>query len=299
MAHLNAALTAADFFVDSIVRPDDRKGFKGAPRVVKLQGPFKLYKLTGDKAPQHPDRHVVTPWWSAVDPPFEEDRHGAIGRFKEAYMNEIDMSSMVRYMSAVKVEWNSLQEYVEISIKRGEQVSCFWGEFAPMPLTSDLPANEAKIAAYGATTSGALGYSAAVLPEDLGALSAWQFYIPKLTNDFIEGGSARTCIDAHNMEALGRHFGLDLGSATDLRKVYKRLRFFYRDTQMGLSMTRNPILKQMDACFVALWDLHLAPRETLRRFCELGDSYLKSNSRDPLVVQAKVQQYLTEARKPM
>jgi hypothetical protein len=291
-------LSNADFFDDTVVRADDRLGFKGQPRVVRLQGPFKLFKLTGDRAPQHPTRGKVTPWWSPVDP-FEEDAEGALGRFKQAYMNGIDLSSMVRYMSAVKIEWNNLSEYVEISIKSGEQVNCFWGPFAPMPLTSNLPANQANVTTFGATSSGALGYSAAVLPDEIGALLAWQFYVPNLTNDTIEGGIARTCIDAHDMDALGQHFGLDLGSVSDLGKVSARLRFFYRDTQMGLSMARNPALKQMDACVKSLWDLDVSPRETVRRFCQLGDAYLASNSRDPGPVQNKVRDYVAEARKPL
>ncbi len=299
MADLNASLTAADFLKDDVVRPDDRKGFKGNPRVVKLQGPFKLYKLTGDKAPQHPKRGVVTAWWSPVDP-YLEDREGALGRFKQAYLNGIDMSSMVRYMSAVKIEWNSLAEYVEISIKRGDTVSCFWGEFAPMPLTSALVPDQSLMDTYGSTNSSALGYAPAELPPDLGALSAWQFFIPNLTDSFIESGAhGRKCVDAHDMGALGLHFGLDLGSTSDLGKAWSRLRFFYRDSQMGLSIARNARLKEMDACVNQLWDLTVSPRETLRRFCEIGDSYLASGSRDPKPVQLKVAEYLTEAKKPL
>ena len=297
MPILNGILTAANFYDDSIVRVDDRKGFKYAPRVVTLQGPFKLYKLTGDKAKQSDKYGVVTPWWSPVDP-YEEDGEGALGRFKQAYMNGIDMSSMVRYMSAVKVEWNTLAEYVEISIKRGEQVKCFWGEFAPMPLTSDLVKYKNDLDTFSATSSGAQGYSAAELPVDIGALSAWQFYVPKLTNDYIEGGTSRITLDAHNMTQLGTHFGLDLGSTSDLSKVWARLRFFYRDTRMGLSIPRDPILKQMDAYVNTLWDLTVSPRESLRRFCELGPGYLVA-TRDPVPVKNKVKEYLSEAGKPL
>jgi hypothetical protein len=77
--------------------------------VVALPGGFKIYKLTGDKASQ--GAHGVTPWWSSVEP-WKEDLEGAKGRYEQAVVNGIDLSSMVRYMSAVVVGWNSLQEYI-------------------------------------------------------------------------------------------------------------------------------------------------------------------------------------------
>ncbi|EGV31184.1 hypothetical protein ThidrDRAFT_2289 [Thiorhodococcus drewsii AZ1] len=307
MACLNPNLTALDFYKTDIVRTDDQKGFKAAPRVVTIRGPFKLFKLTFNDAPEHPTFGTVSPWWSAAEP-FQEDYEGALGRFKQAYMNGIDMSSMVRYMSAVKAEWNSLNYYVEISIKRGDEVKCFWGEFAPMPLSSNIPQNASNIAEFSSTSSASsqLGYLNAFLPDSafhethIGVLSAWQFFIPNLSNAFIEGGIARTQVDAHDMVALGRHFGLDLGKTSHLGKVSNRLRFFYRDTRKMAPFTpRHPILKKMDACFNQLWNLDISPQKSLEQFINYGESYIANHLNDPVSIKNMVQHYLDEAKKPI
>jgi hypothetical protein len=210
MATLNNGLMASDFKAGPSrfswsMRPSDISAFKGIVRVVTLPSGFRLFKLSAGEAKEDP-RWGVTPWWSPVMP-YQEDDEGAIGRYEQAKMNRIDMSSMVRYMSAVCVDWNDLDNYIEVQVKPGVQISCFWGLFAPQALYSDEKKNSAQTTARVSKTSAAsraAGYQAAVLPNELGALDAWQFYIPGLKDEHIVRSSV---LNAHDMVVLAMHFG--------------------------------------------------------------------------------------------
>lgn len=293
MPHLNEGIMPESFNDENIIRAEDRTGFKGAPKVVTIDGPFKLYKLTSDGAPEHLQRKKVTPWWSAVEP-YLEDTEGALGRFKQAYLNGIDMSSMVRYMSAVKVEWNKLEKYVEISIKPGDKVSCFWGEFATIPHNNQP--NDVIYQTVRQTISTGLGYQEAALPDTLGVLSAWQFYIPNFSDAYIaQGAAGRKQVNAHNMAALGAHFHFPLGHVSLLGKATEFFKPFYVETNIGMFMQRNPILKEMDDCVKMLREFTISPRETIRRFCERGRAYEQSRSSDPQLVKAKVKDFVDRA----
>lgn len=210
MALLNAGLMASDFKAGLgrfswSMRPSDVSAFKGTVRVVTLPSGFRLFKLSAGEAKADPV-WGVTPWWSPVMP-YEEDDEGAIGRYEQAKLNRIDMSSMVRYMSAVCVDWNDLDNYIEVQVKPGVQICCFWGLFAPQALYANEAKRSAdKTATVSATSraSKAAGYQDAVLPEELGALEAWQFYIPGLKDEHIVRS---TVLNAHDMIVLAMHFG--------------------------------------------------------------------------------------------
>jgi hypothetical protein len=310
MPVLNEGLTSADFKPGPqaryawSMRPSDLNGFLGRPRVVTLTGGFSIFKLTGDQqgsyAPEDP-RFGVTPWWSTVRP-WNEDREGAAGRYEQAVLNGIDLSSMVRYMSAVVVGWNSLSHYVEVTIKPGWDVLCFWGKFAPMKLIGG-PDDVDKSAAYSQTSSP--GYSEAVLPEDIGALEAWQLYIPGLKNEHLLGGSARLTIDAHDMDALGRHFGVaSVASAGRAATKMPSPEEFMRATMFSQVQARSPLLKRMDdvlkqfrqACPSLTPNIHNAQqRQLLSQFCTDGELY-KAQSRDPMKVKLAVENAVKIAR---
>ncbi|QGZ42658.1 hypothetical protein IP92_04872 [Pseudoduganella flava] len=315
MSHLNAGLSQADFQKDEVIRASDREGFKGdTVRVVTLTGPFKLYKLTSDGAPEWTSKPAqeggtgqrrMTPWWTPVAP-YEEDTEGAAGRFRQAYLNGIDMSSMVRFMSAVKVEWNDLEEYVEITIKDGCKVSCFWGEFAPMNLSDDPVKNKDRRDKQSRTGSAELGYEPAVLPFEtqvrpgvqmpfkIGVLRAWQFFIPNLNNDWLKDGEARTRIDAHNMEKLGVHLGVNLGHVKLLRLGWLLLKNFQLRTQAAAPQRpRDAMLLQMDRCLVELFKLSSTPLDSLRLFRDLGDSYVK-HAPAPALLKQVVGQFVMD-----
>ncbi|MCA8909392.1 MAG: hypothetical protein KDA64_16120 [Rhodospirillaceae bacterium] len=171
----------------------------GTVRVVELPVGFRLFKLTKGEAPQHPT-YGVTPWWSPVMP-YREDCEGALGRYEQAKLNKIDMSSMVRYMSAVCIDWNDLDNYVEVVTK--VKISAFWGTFAAQKKWSD-EGNKRMTKETWVSRGGSQGAQPAVLPDDIGVLEAWQFFIPKLKDEHIKRDSI---INAHDMIALGIHFG--------------------------------------------------------------------------------------------
>ncbi|WP_020481168.1 hypothetical protein [Methylomonas sp. MK1] len=176
---------------------------KDTVRVETLPAGFKLFKLTKGEAKSDP-KYGITPWWSSVSP-FKEDYEGAIGRFEQAKLNKIDMSAMSRYMAAVPIDWNELDNYIEISLK--VTASGFWGTFAPQEKWHDKhKQNLAVEMSRGRATpaSRTMGIKDAVLPDELGALEAWQFYIPGLQEEHIS--RENRVISAHDMVALQAYF---------------------------------------------------------------------------------------------
>lgn len=175
---------------------------QGTVRVVTLPAGFKLFKLTKGEA--EAGEYGVTGWWSPVNP-YEEDDEGALGRYVQAKLNKIDMSSMVRYMSAVCIDWNSLDNYVEV--KMLDSIKCYWGTFAPQKKWNDARNKDLGKEMRVSSTmqkNRSEGIKDAMLPNELGVLESWQFYIPNLTDDHIERSSV---MPAHDMHVLGMHFG--------------------------------------------------------------------------------------------
>jgi len=186
-------------------------------RVVEIPAGLRLFKLTAGQVTEHPI-YGVTPWWSPVLP-YRDDHEGALGRLRQAKLNKINMSAMVRYMSAVCFDWNALDNYVEVTTK--VPLSAFWGTFAPQNKWSgpiNPPAgptdvqtnalarknNENNLVRGGQND----GAQQAYLPPQLGVLEAWQFYIPKLRDAHIQRGYT---VDARDMNAMSQH--LDRGVA--------------------------------------------------------------------------------------
>ena len=167
----------------------------GTVRVVTLPRGFQMFKLTAGAILK--TKWGITPWWSPVKP-FAEDDEGALGRFVQANMNGIDMSAMVRFMSAVCVDWNDLDNYAQVSLT--DDTKAFWGTFAPQKLFSKEPTDPVAAAAKAYAVNGG-----AELPPDLGSLEAWQLYVPFLDNGDIK---REALMPAHNMSALAMHFGV-------------------------------------------------------------------------------------------
>lgn len=133
--------------------------------------------------------------------PFKEDYEGALGRYQQAKLNGIDMSAMVRFMSAVCVDWNDLDNYVQVRLK--DECRAFWGLFAPQKKFGTEPTTASGRAAARAKEYQVSG--SAQLPPDLGVLEAWQLYVPNLRETDI---SRSGVIPAHDMHALALHFGV-------------------------------------------------------------------------------------------
>lgn len=172
-------------------------------RVEELPAGFRLFKLTKGEAPADP-KYGITPWWSSVMP-FKEDHEGALGRFEQAKLNKIDMSAMVRYMSAVPIDWNALDNYIEITLK--VQAAGFWGKYSPQKKWSDPRKRDLGVEmnrGRPAPSARSMGIKDAVLPNELGALEAWQFYIPGLQEEHIS--RQQRIISAHDMVALREYF---------------------------------------------------------------------------------------------
>lgn len=170
---------------------------EGTVRVETLPKGFRLFKLTAGEA--QAGRHGVTGWWSPVYP-FKEDYEGALGRYNQAKLNGIDMSAMTRFMSAVSMDWNDLDNYVEVTTR--DSIKVYWGTFAPQGKWNDD--GKASAAKERWLSRGGGDASSADLPDTLGVLEAWQFYIPNLKDEHILRSSV---IPSHDMVALGMYLG--------------------------------------------------------------------------------------------
>jgi hypothetical protein len=182
---LNENLTLADF---TRLPQSDQDAFARvpAPRVVLLNQGFELYKLT-----VAPVAGRVSSWWSSFGP-YEEDKEGAHGRYLQAQMNGIDMSAMARFMAAVRLDWNQMNTYLQVKLTR--PAKAFWGAFAPQDLGLPLVT----------TAAAAQALNGAHLPDTLGVLQAWQFYIPNIgTGDIQE----ITQVNGHDMNAIAPLLG--------------------------------------------------------------------------------------------
>ena len=172
----------------------EQRGFRtDSIRVVIPSAGMRLFKLTsygafdgGATDPRNPGRTPrlgnQSPWWPPVRP-FLEDKLGAVGRLKEAELNGLSMKDMVRLASCVKYNWNGLDNYVEITLRR--PAKAYWGLFAPMNQNDDLSISNPNF------------------PAQLGGLDdAWQLYIPNLRGIHYH---TVTSIDATNHQQLHAH----------------------------------------------------------------------------------------------
>jgi hypothetical protein len=107
----NASLSAND--VPNYVK----QAFKdGEINIITVPAGTALYKLSQYNIVNEKRGDSVSPWWSPVKP-FREDKLGALGRYREAKLNKVSFEAMVRFASAVRADWNGLDNYQEISLK--------------------------------------------------------------------------------------------------------------------------------------------------------------------------------------
>ena len=193
---INENLTLLEF---KKLPPGHQSAFgEGTVRVETLLKGFMLFKLTAGRAPSD-SKWGITPWWSPVKP-FKEDYEGALGRYQQAKLNGIDMSALVRFMSAVCVDWNDLDNYVQVALT--DDCRAFWGTFAPQKKFSK--SGTSKEDKFRQRVKDWQINRGAELPPDLGVLEAWQLYIPNLKEADIKRASV---ISAHDMVALGMALG--------------------------------------------------------------------------------------------
>jgi hypothetical protein len=175
------------------------------PKIVTLPPQFRLFKLTqyslmnpkaqvpGPKGPEFDINQKLSHWWSPVMP-YLDDNLGALGRYLEAKANNVTMQEMVRFAAAVSLDWNDLDNYQEVVTL--DHIQCFWGTHSPQRMLSDNPKGW-QAALNKADQRGAY------VPDTLGGIdTAWQFWIPNLTIQYVE---ERATIPAHDMAALAAH----------------------------------------------------------------------------------------------
>jgi hypothetical protein len=203
---LNGTLCQADFYK---LRKSDQNGFRKV-RVVTVPKDTHLFKMT--KGAAAAGQYGVTPWWSAVSP-FLDDKEGALGRLQQAKANGISMTAMVRFMSCVCLDWNDLDNYVQVKLKVDARI--FWGTFNPMPKFSQelwkADWNNPNEEGSGAKALAKLKLmklkeqqAGFAVPDMLGGPEAWQMYIPNLKDEHIERGGV---ISGHDMDALAMALG--------------------------------------------------------------------------------------------
>lgn len=152
--------------------PDDVKSaFKdGIFKIIEIPAGTKMWKMSA----YNYNGNKVSPWWAPVNP-FMEDKIGVRGRLKEARFNGISAQHYVRIASAVRYDWNKLDQYQQISLKN--PVKGLWGQFAPQPNISPDKLDEQL---------GELLKQCPHIPTILGGMGAWQFWIPNLTDQWVQ-----------------------------------------------------------------------------------------------------------------
>lgn len=208
-------------------------------RVYKLTGGLEKHEPAGPlKAGPQLDALIrsellfkndtMSPWWAPVDH-FEEDTGGIREHFGNMVLNatafagpgKLTLREYARFMSAVTLEWNKLSYYVELELSKA--VHAYWGQFEEQVGISDAAkltradnsaawgdGEQVRIVQDGSdryihyrNESGHKYY----LPEHLGGMEAWQFYIPKFEKTDIHQDRIRA-IPATDTEALAAHFGM-------------------------------------------------------------------------------------------
>ncbi len=211
---LNASLCASDFA--KMLSDSEQDGFLGKKAVVvEVPAGQKIWKLSSYPVKKGRTGYL-SPWWSSVTP-FKEDTLGARGRYLEAVANSVTLQAMVRFASAIRIDWNDIAEYQEVELKEGAK--CFWGQFQPQPSATPVFAGaqanksvlDMSFAELNKATDQMVKNAAArkrvkdYVPDTLGGIEAWQMYIPNLAEDNIKKNPS---IPSHDMAALAIHFSV-------------------------------------------------------------------------------------------
>lgn len=182
----------------------DRSGQRRIARVVKLKKGMRLFKAT-----QYEERWLrspLSPWWSTVEP-FHENSDGALELVQIAEENGMHFRDLVRFISAVSLDWNKLDWYVEIVLR--VDLYAFWGQFAPQKGIQNAPTQGVVATQHPDATGGSTfvnyGDGRQVhLADMLGGFGAWQLYIPNFDKHFIDPSEIRK-IDATDNRRLASY----------------------------------------------------------------------------------------------
>lgn len=185
----------------------DGSGNRRIARVVRVPAGTRLFKAT--QFEEKWERDPLSSWWSTVKP-FHENHYGARELLRTAELNKVSFRELVRFVSAVSLDWNTLNWYVEIVL--AADLYAFWGQFAPQK-----GVNSAAVPGTTLTSQPQKGGPAdyvdhgdgrfVYLPETLGGFGAWQLYIPKFAKHLIDPRRIVN-LPATDHGALRAHFGL-------------------------------------------------------------------------------------------
>ena len=114
-------------------------GFKKGepPRAIELLVVTKIYRFDMGRAEESTSgatKGFISGWWSLFDHRFV-NQMSAKDIYETACLNGISFSLMTRYFSAVRIEWNKLINYVEITLDK--PVAAWYGQFEPMALSGE------------------------------------------------------------------------------------------------------------------------------------------------------------------
>ena len=182
-----------------------KKAFQGEQyEVLNIPAGTSLYKLSQYPLVNEKRNDSVSPWWSPVHP-YREDKLGALGRYREAELNGISFEAMVRFASAVRGDWNGLDNYQEISLTKDAEG--IWGQFEPQPAFSS-PAeaeNRVKQMVANIEAKAKIDQKGHYVPEILGGIEAYQFWIPNLSKADLKSSSS---IPTNDQKGLAVALGL-------------------------------------------------------------------------------------------
>jgi len=116
-------------------------GFKkGEPPIaIELLAGTKIYRFDMGRAEESTagaTKGYISGWWSLFDHRYV-NQMSAKDIYETACLNGISFSLMTRYFSAVRIEWNTLINYVEITLQK--PVAAWYGQFEPMALSGEGP----------------------------------------------------------------------------------------------------------------------------------------------------------------
>jgi hypothetical protein len=195
----------------------DKTRTRRIARIVQLPAGTRLFK-----ANQYREewlRPMLSPWWSTVEP-YGENKYGALDLVRMAEENTFDgkaltFRDLVRFISAVSLDWNTLNWYVEIVL--AVDLYAFWGQFDPQKsiqsptATGVVPTPTGNVTLQQNSSASGMDHyvdygngETSYLSPVLGGAGAWQLYIPNFDKHLIDPSHIIN-LSATNNAALERY----------------------------------------------------------------------------------------------
>ncbi|WP_431284148.1 hypothetical protein ACQW02_04885 [Humitalea sp. 24SJ18S-53] len=206
---INAGLKKSDLHADFRPFFADSKY-----QVVIIPRGMRLWKLTAYSIPKvgetnwKGEKATVSPWWANVYP-FQQDRKGIHARIEEAKLNKVGFKDYMRFVAAVRIDWNMLSNYQEITLN--DECLAFWGLFGPTGVLSAASevADRGRASWENARDVQLPAVQKRIeLPSLLGGLDdAFQLYIPGIYPEMLTQAFSKNLHDKGTIQisAFGAH----------------------------------------------------------------------------------------------